>query len=337
VEHLGFVLLPEFPIYALIPALEALRVANQTTGRRLYSWQVLSVDGAPVRAGSGMTMTPDAGIDAVATPPPTVVVCAGNRPTQHITRPLLLWLQGVARRGATLGAIDTGVFTLAAAGLLDGYRVTLHWEAIAVFREQYPDIEVVEQLFVVDRTRVTCAGGMAALDMMLDLIARRHGYALAQVVANGFVYEGPRRDDERQRRVPAEASAAERASMLGVIRTMEAHLDTPLSPRQLAAANGLSVRQLERLVRRRVNDSPMRYYLKVRLQAARHLLFYSDRTVQEIALACGFSAPEIFSRCFHAQFGRSPREFRREFTGDRLQRFRPEIGQRLSAVEATVE
>ena len=336
-EHLGFVLLPEFPIYALIPALEALRVANQTTGRRLYSWQVLSVDGAPVRAGSGMTMTPDAGIDAVATPPPTVVVCAGNRPTQHITRPLLLWLQGVARRGATLGAIDTGVFTLAAAGLLDGYRVTLHWEAIAVFREQYPDIEVVEQLFVVDRTRVTCAGGMAALDMMLDLIARRHGYALAQVVANGFVYEGPRRDDERQRRVPAEASAAERASMLGVIRTMEAHLDTPLSPRQLAAANGLSVRQLERLVRRRVNDSPMRYYLKVRLQAARHLLFYSDRTVQEIALACGFSAPEIFSRCFHAQFGRSPREFRREFTGDRLQRFRPEIGQRLSAVEATVE
>jgi AraC family carnitine catabolism transcriptional activator len=336
-DHLGFVLLPEFPIYALIPALEALRVANQSAGRRLYTWQILSLDGAPVRAGSGMTMSPDAGIDGVTTPPSMVIVCAGNRPTQHITRPLLLWLQRVARCGAALGAIDTGVFTLAAAGLLDGYRVTLHWEAIPVFREQYPDIEVLEQLLVVDRNRLTCAGGMAAFDMMLDLIARRHGYALAQVVANGFVHEGPRRDDERQRRVPTETGAADRASMLGVIRTMEAHLDTPLSPPQLAARNGLSVRQLERLVRRRLNDSPMRYYLKVRLQAARHLLFYSDRTVQEIALACGFSSPEIFSRCFRAQFGRSPRDFRREFTGDRLQRFRPEIGQRLSPVEPPIE
>ena len=336
-DHLGFILLPEFPIYALIPAIETLQVANQSAGQRLYTWQILSVDGAPVRAGSGMIMTPDAGIEAVTSPPSTVIVCAGNRPTQHITRPLLLWLQGLARRGATLGAIDTGIFTLAAASLLDGYRVTLHWEALAVFREQYPDIEVVEQLFVVDRNRLTCAGGLAALDMMLDLVARRHGYALAQVVANGFVHEGPRRDDEPQRRMPAETTAADRASLLGVIRTMEAHLDAPLSPRQLAAANGLSVRQLERLVRRRVNDSPMRYYLKVRLQAARHLLFYSDRTIQEIALACGFAAPEIFSRCFRAQFGRSPRDFRREFTGDRLQRFRPEIGQRLSAIGPTIE
>src|SRR5262249_56419181 len=122
--------------------------------------QVRPVAGAPGAAGSGMTMTPDAGIDGVSTPPPMVIVCAGNRPTQHITRPLILWLQGLARRGVTLGAIDTGVFTLAAAGLLDGYRVTLHWEAVAVFREQYPDIEVVEQLFVMDRNRLTCAGGL---------------------------------------------------------------------------------------------------------------------------------------------------------------------------------
>src|SRR5262249_8019952 len=128
-----------------------------------------------------------------------------------------------------------------------------------------------------------------------------------------------------------------RTSMLGVIRTMEAHLDTPLSPRQLAAANSLSVRQLERLVRRRVNDSPLRYYLRVRLQAARHLLFYLARTLPEISFACGSSPTEIFSRCFRAQFGRSPRDFRREFTGDRLQRYRPEIGQRLSAVGSTIE
>jgi len=322
-ETIGFLLLPEYPIYALVPALEALRIANQNSGRQHYSWRLLSADGTPVRSCSGMTLTPDAAI-ADASIMPTVIVCAGNQPTQHITKPMLNWLRRLSRHGAKLGAIDTGAFTLAAAGLLDGYRITLHWEAIPMFRERYPEIEVVEQLFVIDRNRLTCAGGIAALDMMLHLIGAKHGYALAQVVANGFVHERMRRDDEAQRRA-MDASDSANQELLSVIRAMEDNLDVPLSPAELAEACGLSVRRLERLVRRRLDDSPMRYYLKLRLQAARNLLFYSDLPVNEVANACGFSSLPVFDRAFRAHFAHSPGAFRRAFSGERLQRFRPEV------------
>src|SRR5262249_2120379 len=147
-------------------------VANQHSGHRLFDWQLLSVDGEPVRAGSGAMVTAEARIRDVPSLP-TVIVCAGNRPTQDLTRPLLGWPRPLASQGTMLGAIDTGVFALAAAGLLDGHCVTLHWDAIQTFREQFPEIDVVEQLFVADRTRLTCAGGIATLDMMLHLIARQ--------------------------------------------------------------------------------------------------------------------------------------------------------------------
>src|SRR4051794_10591242 len=182
-EQIAFLLLPEFPIYALVLAREALRVANQNAGQRLFSTRLFSTDGAPVRAGDGTECAVDSGIVAVPLFP-TVIVVAGNRPTQHITRPLLSWLRRLARHGVLLGAVDTGAFTLAAAGLLDGYRITLHWEALTMFREEYPEIPVAEQLYVVDRNRMTCAGGMATVDMMLHLIEERHGHELAEVVTN---------------------------------------------------------------------------------------------------------------------------------------------------------
>jgi len=127
VDPIGFLLLPQFPIYALILALESLRIANQNAGRRLFSAHLFSVDGAPVAAGNGMTMAAER---AIAEVPflPTVIVCAGNEPVQHITKGLLNWLRRLERHGALLGALDTGSFALAAAGLLDGYQATLHWE-----------------------------------------------------------------------------------------------------------------------------------------------------------------------------------------------------------------
>lgn len=328
-EKIGFLLLPEFPVYALIPAVESLRIANQNAGRRLFSAHLFSIDGKPVAAGSGMTVVPEG---AIADVPffPTVLVCAGNHPLQHLTMPLLNWLRRLERHGALLGALDTGAFALAAAGLLKGYRVTLHWEAIAMFREHYPDIVVSEQLYVVDRNRITCAGGIAALDMMLHLIALKHGSDLAQIVANGFVHGPVRRDAEHQRVSADDGFGHVDPRLATIVRAMEDHLDAPLTAQQLARRAHISVRQLERLIRARFGDTPMRYYLKLRLHAARNHLFYGDMPIQDIAAACGFSAPSVLSRAFRAHFGLSPRAFRSQFSGDQLRRFRPEIRQRLS-------
>ncbi len=327
-EQVGFLLLPEFPIYALILALESLRVANQNAGRRLFSTHLFSVDGTPVPAGNGMTLAVE---HALAEVPffPTVIVCAGNRPIQPVTKDLLNWLRRLARHGALLGALDTGTFALAAAGLLDGYQATLHWEAIALFREHYPDLAVSEQLYVVDRNRMTCAGGIATLDMMLHLIGLKHGRDLAQIVANGFVHGRIRREGEQQR-VSADDAFGHVDPRLGrIVRAMEQNIEVPLGAAELAARAGISVRQLERLIRERFGDTPMRYYLKLRLQAARNHLFYGDMPIQDIAAACGFSSPAVLSRSFRAHFGLSPRAFRSQFSGDQLSRFRPEIRQQL--------
>jgi AraC family carnitine catabolism transcriptional activator len=110
---------------------------------------------------------------------------------------------------------------------------------------------------------------------------------------------------------------------------MEENLETPLSAQDLARHAGVSVRALGRILRDRLGESPMRYYLKVRLQAARNALFYSDIPIQDIAASCGFSSPAVFSRTFRTQFGVSPRRFRQQFTSEQLRRFRPELEQQL--------
>jgi AraC family carnitine catabolism transcriptional activator len=325
-EKFGFLLLPEFPVYAFILATEALRVANQNAGERLFSSHLVSTDGAPVAAGNGMTVPVDFGIADVPFLP-NVLVFAGNHPTRHLSKALFAWLRRLARHGALIGAVDTGQFALAEAGLLDGYSVALHWEAMSMFREAHPSIELRETLFCIDRNRVTCAGGIATLDMMLHLIANKHGRALAEVVANGFVHGRIRHDGEGQRVSADDAFGLADHRLAGIVRDMEAHLDQPLATEALAARAGVSVRQIERLMRDTLGEAPSRYYLKLRLQAVRNHLFYGDMPIQEIAEACGFSSPSVLSRAFKAHFGLSPREFRREFSADRLERFRPELRQ----------
>ena len=326
IETIGFVLLPEFSLYGVVPAIEALRVANQNYGSKLYNYQLISVEGSEVAASNRMNIPVDG---TIATTPflPTVIVCAGNQPTQHITKALLNWLRRLARHGAAIGAIDTGAFTLAAAGLLEDYRVTLHWEAIPTFREAYPDIDVIEQVYVIDRDRMTCAGGTATLDMMLDVINERHGLRLAQIVANGFVHSRIRQDREQQRIEVLEADDGRRQQVQSLIQTMEENLDSPLSPKILAKKSGISVRRMQHIFRSILKDTPMSYYLKIRLQAARNLLFYSDLPIHAVSDDCGFSSPSVFSRTFRSRFGRSPRIFREESLAERMLSLRPEISE----------
>lgn len=329
-DRIGFLLVPEFPVYALILVTEALRVANQNAGRRLFDWHLISVDGQPVKAGSGMAINPDLSLAQAAPSFSKVIVCSGNHPLQYLDTRLLNWLRRLDRHGVGLGALDTGTFALAAAGLLDGYRATLHWEAIPMFREIYPAIDIVEQLFVLDRNRLTCAGGVAALDMMLHLIAMRFGWPLARVVANGFIQTRIGREADAQRQPLEGPTETAESTVQKIIRAMEHNLDPPLTPAELAATCGLSVRGLERIMRRKLGETPMRYYQKIRLRAARNLLFYSDMSIRDISLSCGFSSPPVFTRTFRAHYGQAPREYRSDFSTDELRRFYPEFVQRMN-------
>jgi AraC family carnitine catabolism transcriptional activator len=309
-QTLGFLLLPQYSMMAFVSAVEPLRVANRLSGRELYRWDIVSRDGGPVTASNGMALLAARTIDE-APLYPLVVICAGFEPDRHYDRRLKSWLLRLNGAGADLGAMDTGSFLLAKAGLLDGYRATTHWESLDSFREAFPKVESENALFVIDRNRLTCAGGTAALDMMLHLISLQHGHRLAAAVSEQFIHARIREPQDRQRMEPRVRQGISHSGLARSIALMESNLEEPLNAERLADAAGLSLRQLERLFHRHFNMTPRRYYLDLRLQRARALLQYTDMPVVEIAVACGFGSAAHFSRSYHAWTGKAPSGERR--------------------------
>ncbi len=192
---------------------------------------------------------------------------------------------------------------LAEAGLLDGYKCTIHWENLPGFTEAFPELEATGGLFEIDRDRFTSAGGTTAIDMMLTLIASQHGPDLAAQVAEAILHSPIRHHSENQRMSLPARIGARHPKLVSIIEKMEGCLEDPLSPSVLAKQAGLSTRQLERLFRRYLDRSPKRYYLELRLKKARSLLLQTDLSVINVALACGFSSPSHFSKCYRSFYG----------------------------------
>jgi AraC family carnitine catabolism transcriptional activator len=323
-----FFLMPGFPLYALIPAIESLRIANQNTGQDLFRWKLLGEGPPIVRSSNGMTLSVDGNI-LDETPPDFVMIFAGNEPTQNLSAAILSWLRGACKSQSFVVGVDTGVFALAEAGLLQDRLVTLHWEALPLFRECYPDIQTTEKLYHADGPIISCAGGIAVLDMILEIIRIRHGDILAQVVANGFVYTRWRSSDDLQRTrgpedmFPNSANSISSNVLSAILRTMEENLDAPLDPAELAERFHMSRRTLERLFRKKLGDSVAKYYMRLRIDMARDFLFYSDMDVLSVAIAFGFSSQSSFSRSFQKLIGMTPSAFRRMYQKGRISPYRP--------------
>jgi AraC family transcriptional regulator, glycine betaine-responsive activator len=304
-ERFVFLLLEQFTLIAFAGAIEPLRLANRMSGRTLYAWQVVSEGGGPVRASNGVVLQADGGLgelgrDAV------IVVVGGLNVKTAITRPVLTWLRREARRGLAIGAVCTGAQAIAAAGLLDGRRCTIHWENRDGFEEDFPDIELTQNIYVIDRDRFTAAGGAASTDLMLALIARAHGVELANLVADQMIHTSIRSERDEQRLSIPTRIGVRHPKLAGVIHRMEAAIEDPVSPAVLATDAGMSTRQLERLFRRYLGRSPKRYYMELRLARARNLLMQTDMSVIEVALACGFTSPSHFSKCYRALYKTTP-------------------------------
>ncbi len=308
-QNIGFVLVPDFSMIAFVSAIEPLRLANRIKGTPLYRWRVFSQDGQTVAASNGLMITPEGNLDD-ALKFDTVAVCAGIDVQKGATREVISWLRKLDRKGADIGAICTGAYLLAKAGLLDGYECTIHWENIASFLEEFPDLQVTNELFEIDRHRFTCAGGTASLDMMLNVITLQHGHELAANVADQFMHERIRDQHDHQRMSLPARLGVRHPKLLSVIGVMEENLEEPLSRGKLATQAGLSTRQLERLFRKYLSRSPARYYLELRLNKARLLLLQTNMSVIDVALACGFVSASHFSKCYRDYFGRTPRKER---------------------------
>ncbi|HBT02428.1 GlxA family transcriptional regulator [Salipiger marinus] len=300
-----FVLLPDFTLLSFSAALEALRIANRMADRTLYSWVLTGAEGDSISCSAGVPVRLDCPLPELSRDD-TVLVCGGLDVHLGTTRKLLNWLRREARRGLTIGGLCTAAWTLARAGLLDGKRATIHWENHDSFAEEFEEVTLTKQVFVMDGNRLSTAGGTSSIDLMLKLIADDHGEDLANAVADQLIYSAIRTDQDTQRLSVPTRIGVRHPKLAQVIHRMEANVEDPLSPALLAREVGMSTRQLERLFRRYLNRSPKRYYMELRLQKARNLLMQTDMSVINVALACGFASPSHFSKCYRAHYQTTP-------------------------------
>jgi len=311
--HVGFLLLPEYTLSAFSNAVGMLRMANRLTERQLYTWSVHSVDGAPVISSAGLELNVDGSIEQTEQAN-IFMVCGGYSVKKYCTKTLAETLRKIAKRKIPMGGICTGSYALASAGLLDGYRCTIHWENLASLREEFPKLEISSSIFVIDRDRYTCSGGISSIDLMLNLIASIHGHQLVQQISEQFTCDRVRTEKDAQRAPLKYLIGASQPKLVDAVTLMESNIEEPLTLDEVSEYVGISRRQLERLFNRYLHCAPSRYYLELRLSRARLLLLQTSIPVIDVAISCGFSTAPHFSKCYSDLYGKPPSSERRALT-----------------------
>ena len=286
-------------------ALECLRIANRFGPGPTYDWRILGEGGGDVESSSGVRFSLDGDLEDLARDD-RIILCGGLDIANATTKRLLNWLRREARRGVAIGGLCTGGYVMARAGLLDGKRATIHWENHDSFAEEFIDVELTKSVYVIDGNRMTSAGGTSSIDLFLSMISDDCGEEFASTVADQLIYTSIRTDQDTQRLSIPTRIGVRHPKLSRVIQIMEENIEGPISPSLLASEVGMSTRQLERLFRRYLNRSPKRYYMELRLQKARNLLMQTDMSVINVALACGFTSPSHFSKCYRSQYQITP-------------------------------
>jgi transcriptional regulator GlxA family with amidase domain len=340
-RHIATLILPRFNALATLAFIDPFRAANYLSARPLYSWRFLSLDAAPVVASNGVTLSDTMPFDDVVDEFDFVAVSASWTPEAYCNARLFRWLRRCSWRGAALGGIDTGAAVLASGALLDGYRSTVHYEYTAAFRELFPQLEVSDHLFVIDRDRFFSSGGAASADMALEMIRREHGIELSTASARYIYHDRIRPPSEKQHpllREPIGSSVP--LKIRAAILLMEGNLEEPVPVPVICDRVGMSQRHMERLFRMTTGVSPLHYYLDLRLDRARGLVTQTEMSILAISIASGFATPGQFARAYKQRFEHTPTEDRfvgripfqfRSFPGHATQFNAGDIAQRQAA------
>jgi transcriptional regulator GlxA family with amidase domain len=305
---IAVLVLPQSSILEVASVLDPMRAANRHLGQDAYRWRVVSPDGRPVALTCGIEL-PAAGPLSAAEGADALIVIVGYRQAEVATRPLLRDLARRAPRFRLIAGVDAGGWVMARAGLLDGHRATVHWEDLEDFAAAHPRVEVLPDRWVIDGARATAGGAAPAHDLMLHLIARRHGAPLARQVAASFLTTA--RDGHEPQIAPPQRDPRLDARVAAAIARMEAQIDTPEPAARTARAVGLSPRRLETLFRQALGLTPAAYGQSLRLQAARRMVTDTRHPLADIALRTGFSSQSALSRAFRQHFGTPPSALRR--------------------------
>ena len=307
--RVGILLIDGFPLMSYASTVEPFRAANLFAGRALYDVQHLAASGMGAVSSGGafvkatVTLEDAQNLDHV-------FVVAGGDPAAFREQKVFRWLQRTARRGVPLGGISGGPVILALAGVMEARHMTVHWEHAPALCEISPTLMVERSLYVMDRDRMTCAGGVAPLDMMHALLTEHHGPSFARQVSDWFLHTDIRPSGGPQRAGLSERYGITSLPLIAAIEAMENHIADPLDLKQVATLAGLGARQVTRLFGEKLGQSTMAFYRDLRLTKARNLLTQSPLAITEIALATGFYSSAHFSKCFRQRYGEAPSKVR---------------------------
>ena len=308
--RVAFIVVPGFSLMALSSAVEPLRSVNRLVGEVRYEWVLVAHRPGPVAASNGFEVKAAYGI-ADAPPADLTIVVASLEVEDFRQHAMLEHLRRLRSKHQLIGAISNGTLILARAGVLAGRRVTIHWEMHQELAAEFPDLDICSNLYCWDVDVMTAAGGSAAMDMMLELIAARDGRDAAVDVSEQFLHGPARPANGMQRQDVRWRYRVTDRRIETAIRVMEDHLTSPLRITRVAELAGLSERQLERLFAEAFGQCPSQFYLELRLKEARSKLLGSSDTLEEIAEAMGFSSQAHFSRAVKAWCGASPLAIRK--------------------------
>lgn len=308
-EKTTFLIVPRFNMSTLITMIDTLRVANYLAPAALYTWDVVSFDGPLIAASNGMEQR-------TVEPPERnrrdeLVFVVGSWGSEtYRKRETLSWIRRQARTGARICAVELGCYLVARAGLIEETGMATHWSWAPGFHEQFHDIAFHEQLFIHDAKIMSCAGGLAGVDLMLKLISDTHGERLASEIADQMLHHPVRPGSAPQRRAMGRGMDTLAPVVREAITLIERHLSEPLPVPEVTKSLGVSQRQLERQFRQNIGCTVVQFSLLLRLQHARVLLIATDLGIREIATASGFNTLSHFANSFGKYFGRRPSDYR---------------------------
>ena len=303
-----FLVLDGFSNMVLASAIEPLRVANSLTNTRDIAWQIVSLEGGSVFSSSGLQLVSDISLDELTHSDLLLVVGGYGVRSQVGSVCASKVIRAVSRVGY-VGALDSGAWLLGFAGLLDGYKATIHWSQLADFAEEYTLIDVRREKYVIDRARITAGGAASVMHLMLHLLQYIFDSSVVFDVVSMFLHDV---EDVSTEGVETFSSMFSMGSLRlkRAIHLMRESIEDPLSIPEIARALTLSTKTLERCFFSELGVSPVRYYLSIRLHHARELIEETDMVISDIAVRSGFSSISSFSRAYRKYFGVSASSMR---------------------------
>ena len=295
--QISILLFDRFSNHCLANVLEPLRAANDLSSQQVFEWNIVVLGGQRVRSSSGLRLEADAQLADMRGDILMVMPSYGFLTHANVTSSRAL--RAAARRFDILAGLDTGSWLLAEAGLLDGYRATIHWDELDRFSERFSDIDVQKEAVIYDRDRITCGGASTAFALAMQMIDKQHGAALRLRVEHLFSGAYAQRPVRR-------GGIAARA-----VDLMRAHIEEPLQIAQLAQQLGRSQKHLEQQMLARLGAAPQVIYRRIRLERARQLSLDTTISVAEISVRCGYQDASAMTRAFRSEYGTTPQALRR--------------------------